>query len=100
MAFFTNELWAHAHVIGVALPCEEVRIVLGNAIQTYQKEVLGIDQVRTGKVVLAGKSWKRLAKSLISKDEQNKIKKLRWEREWKEGDEKAQAAVDAEAAEN
>lgn len=74
-------------------------MVLGNAIQTYQKEVLGIHKVWTEELVVEGKSWKRLAKSLISKDEKNKIRRKRWEREWQEGAEKAQAAVDAEAAE-
>lgn len=97
LGIFTNELWAHAHVVGITLPCEEVRVVLGNAMQTYQKEVLGIKKVLHINKILPSESWTHLAEALISKDEKDKIRSRRWSREWKEADENAKTAAKVEA---
>ncbi|KAF2445162.1 hypothetical protein P171DRAFT_521203 [Karstenula rhodostoma CBS 690.94] len=97
LGLYSNDLWAHAHVIGVTVPCEEVRAVLGNAMQTYQKEVLGIKQVWQIKKVFSGESWTALAGALISEDEEDVIRSGRWSRERKEAKENAKAVAKVEA---
>ena len=97
LRLFTDQLWAHAQVVGMTLAREKVRVVLGNAMRTYQTEVLGIYAVWHTKGMSSGESWRDLARALISEDEEKKIRSGRWRREWKEANENAKAAAKVEA---
>lgn len=90
LGLFTNELWSHAHIINIAAPNEEVRIVLGKAMHVYQRQVLGIQEVQHIEKVFEGDEWKSLKKELISKDEEHRIDAARWCREWEEADKKVE----------
>lgn len=97
LSMFTHELWAHAHVVGVMLHCEDVRTVLGNAMQTYQKGVLGIKKVDHIEKIIADEDWTRLGDALVSQDEADQIRSRRRDRELKEAYENAKAADKVQA---
>ncbi|KAF2637121.1 hypothetical protein P280DRAFT_521637 [Massarina eburnea CBS 473.64] len=71
MSMCADELWAHGQIIGIASPNERVRIVLGNALDAYQKEILHIKNLQT----MASKSncesteWRKMSRALLLEDE-------------------------------
>ena len=90
LGMFTDELWSHAHIVGIAAPNEEVRMVLGNSMHAYQKEVLGIKGVMNIESVLERDEWKSLKRALISEGEEDRIKSARWHREWRKANKKVE----------
>jgi hypothetical protein len=80
----TEELWVHARIIDNVAPNDEVRIVLKNAMDVYQKEVLGINNVSGIERVIEYGAWADLKRALISKDEEDEIRSARRRREWRE----------------
>jgi hypothetical protein len=91
LGIFTNELWSLAHIVKIVAPNEEVRMVLGNAMHTYQKEVLGIEEVMHIESFWERHKWRSLKKALISENEEDGIKSARWHREWKKVDKKVES---------
>ncbi|KAF2686393.1 hypothetical protein K458DRAFT_402855 [Lentithecium fluviatile CBS 122367] len=76
-----------------APPDENVRVVLGNAMDVYQKEVLSITHVYHSGYIVYEESWERLKEAFIPKDEEERIKAERADRERKEADDEIKRNV-------
>jgi hypothetical protein len=81
LGIFTNDLWGCAKVIEGVVDNEDVRIILAEAMNVYQKDVLGITAVEHIGRVFEDRGWKRLGTELITEEESNAIQSERWGRE-------------------
>jgi hypothetical protein len=81
LGIFTNDLWACAKVIEAVAEQEEVRIILANAMDGYQKHVLGIPYMYHIERWSENETWIGLQGLLISENEDGGIRSERRDRE-------------------
>jgi hypothetical protein len=81
LGIFTNDLWGCAKMIEGVVDNEEVRVLLAEAMNVYQKDVLGITAVEQIGRVFEDRGWERLGTELITEEESNAIQSERWGRE-------------------
>jgi hypothetical protein len=69
------ELNYHAHIIASAAPSEEVRLLLGTAMQVYQEKRLGLDKVTypEGGMSVGYYPWRKLTRVLITLKKEVKL---------------------------
>ncbi|PSN65652.1 hypothetical protein BS50DRAFT_646008 [Corynespora cassiicola Philippines] len=85
MRVFHGHLWLNACITEFVAFNEEIQVVLANAIDIYQKEVLGIKRIYHLNMYLKAQNWEDVVETLISKDERKKIRSRRWSRDRKKG---------------
>lgn len=91
LGIFTNHLWSHAQVINLTVSNEGLRLLLANAMDIYQKQVLGIKDVQHIEKHFESDEWKELKKVLISEDEEWEIGYQRRKRKRQEADKRVQS---------
>ncbi|ORY08470.1 hypothetical protein BCR34DRAFT_589966 [Clohesyomyces aquaticus] len=87
----TNDLWSHACIIESVTSKGDERIILGESMDRYQRDVLGLSSIGCHyDGFLCGPYLVRLQRACVSDDEENMIEGARRSRERKEATDNAE----------